>query len=624
MQAIFLEGGQLVLKTAKSLGFQRFLLATMCLGLLAAPAHASENKHKPEKERPVATTPAAVGEALAKPSAELRPGLAGSFLSGRFAKHNQDLQEAARYLEQTLAHDPSNEALQQETMRMELLAGNVEAATKLAKTLAQNKNNDPLIASLMMLEAVKADDFVTARTTIEQAPNVGLFGLIRPVMLEWIAVAEEDKKHVVNLQAAIDKAGFFAPFINYHAGLMNDVIGNQAAAKAAYTKSSLDPAITPYRVVEAIANFYARQGQPEQAQAVYDAYAKANPQSTLIPDTLGTNAPIPKPLVGDAKQGLAELFFTTASILFGEDATQDTFLYLRIALDLRPNLPPAQLMLANLYEQVEDYKQAIATYDTIPEGSVFHRRAEVRKALNYEALGQKAKAMSVLEALASRYPNDATALITKGDMERDAKNYDAAAETYSSAIARTEPLTASDWPLLYARGISYERSGDWSSAEADFNRALVLSPEQPDVLNYLAYSWLTMNKNLGQAREYLEIASSQRPDDAHIIDSVGWAYYLSGDFNAAVKNFERAIELLPDDVTVNDHLGDAYWRVGRVTEAKFQWERALAFKPDKETIEALNTKLSNGLPAFVLPAELSAKTPEPSKVATTPARIEVQ
>lgn len=207
-----------MVKTAKSLGFKRFLLATACLPLLAGPAFGAPNKPKHEKERPApaAVAPAAVGEALSKPNAELRPGLAGSFLSGRFAKHNQDLKEAARYLEQTLAHDPQNESLQQETMRMQLLAGNVEAATKLAKTLAQNKNNDPLIASLLMLEAVKADDFVTARTTIEQAPGAGLFGLIRPVMLEWIAVAEEDKKHVVDLQAAMDKAGFFAPFINYH------------------------------------------------------------------------------------------------------------------------------------------------------------------------------------------------------------------------------------------------------------------------------------------------------------------------------------------------------------------------------------------------------------------------
>lgn len=619
MQAIFLHGQQSVPKTAKKLGVTRFLLVGLCAAAVVMPSHAMDKSGKNEPERTAAGANAPVGEAIAKPAPEVRPGLAGSFLSGRFAKQNQDLQISARYLASTLAHDPENEGLQQETMRMHLLAGNIESATVLAKKLAQNKNNDPLIASLLMLEAVKADDFARAKTTIEQAPPLGLFGLIRPVMLEWIALAEEEKKHVVNLQAAIDKAGFFAPFIYYHAGLMHDVMGNNTAAKTAYVKASSDASVTPYRVVEAIANFHERQNQMQEAQAVYDAYAKANPQSTLIPAKLVAGS-LPKPLVGDAKQGLAELFFTTASILFGESATQDTFLYLRIALELRPNLPPAQLMLANLYEQMENYKQAIATYDAIPEGSVFYRRAQVRKALNYEALGQKPKALELLEMLANRYPEDATPLITKGDIERDAKNYFAAAETYSAAISRTEPLQANDWPLLYARGISYERDGEWSKAESDFKRALTLAPEQPDVLNYLAYSWLTMNKNLTKAREYLEIASAQRPDDAHIIDSVGWAYYLAGDFKTAVEHFERAISALPDDATVNEHLGDAYWRVERTTEARFQWQRALANKPEKDVAEALKVKLDKGLPAF---AGVTDK-PTPATVATTPARIQVQ
>ena len=107
-----------------------------------------------------------------------------------------------------------------------------------------------------------------------------------------------------------------------------------------------------------------------------------------------------------------------------------------------------------------------------------------------------------------------------------------------------------------------------------------------------------MNKNLVQAREYLEIASAQRPDDGHIIDSVGWAYYLAGDFKAAVGQFERAIELMPDDVTVNDHLGDAYWRVGRQVEARYQWERVLTFNPDKDMVQLLKDKIADGMPAL--------------------------
>ncbi len=608
MQAIFGGSGGYMAQLAQILRFGALFSAFAGGMLWVQAAHADDLRAKPAKAR--ATVVA--GEALAKPiPTQIRPGLAGSFLSGRFAKQNQDLTQAARYLSETLAHDPSNEDLQREAMRMYVLAGDVASAISLAHQLEKSKNNEPLVASLLMLEHVKKNDFAAAQAAINSASSEGLFGLIRPVMNEWLMVAAGEKIGIVDMQSTIDKAGFFAPFINYHTALMNDVLGNKAAAQDAYAKANIDAAVTPYRVIEAVANFQARQGKWEDAQATYDAYAAANPQSSLIPEKLTAGTSL-APLVADAKQGLAELFFTTASILFGEDSTQDTFLYLRIALDLNPNLPPAQLMLANLYEQVADYTQAIATYDKIPEGSVFSRRAQIRKALNYEALGQKEKAIALLESIASRYPSDASALITKGDMEREANKFILASETYSAAISRTEPLGASDWPLLYARGISYERSGNWNLAEADFMRALKLQPDQPDVLNYLAYSWLTMNTNLVQAREYLELASAQRPDDAHIIDSVGWAHYLNGNFKAAVEQFERAIAMMPDDPTVNDHLGDAYWRVGREVEARYQWERALSNKPDKDLTQALQEKLANGMPAFVRASkpEVSAKAPQ--------------
>ena len=613
MQAIFYWGRQRMAKLPYFCGLGRVFGVFLCGVMLTQPALANDARKQLEKESAAANT----GEALLKPETKVEPGLAGSFLSGRFAKQNKDLREAAKYLNETLQRDPENEILQQETMRMQLLAGDVAAATHLANLLAKKNATDPLVASLLMLEAVKVNDFASAKSAVNASSSAGLFGLIRPVMLEWIGVAANEGKRPIDMKTAIDKAGFFAPFINYHTALMNDVTGNVSAAQASYAKSNVDPAVTPYRVVEALANFYHRQGKPDQAQAVYDAYAKANPQSTLLPDKLDASA-VPKPMIADAKQGIAELYFTTASILFGEDATQDTFLYLRLALDLRPDLPPAQLMLANLYEQVEDYKQAIATYDAIPEGTVFYRRAQVRKALNYEALGQKDKATTLLDALAARYPNDAMALITKGDMQRDAKQYSEAAQSYTTAIARTEPLGEADWPLLYARGISHERANMWGKAEADFTRALTLSPEQPDVLNYLGYSWLTMNKNVVKAREYLESALAQRPDDAHIMDSVGWSYYLTGDFKSAVEKFEQAIEAMPDDVTINEHLGDAYWRVGRKTEARFQWERALAFEPEKEVADQLRDKLANGMPAFIAPAEMNAKKPQATAVIDVP------
>lgn len=544
-------------------------------------------------------------ETIAKPNSPIKTGIAGSFLSGRFARHNQDLGAAATYINASLEKDPKNLRLAQEALRLNLLAGDMERSITLAKQLAEHQENDPLIASLLMLDAVNHDDYARAKTVVTDVSSASLFGLIRPVMLGWIELGAGATSTPAALQTAIDKSGFFSSFLTYHRALMEDVLGHVPAAEAAYAKATADPGTTPYRVTEVYANFLARHGKTEAAQAAIHTYAKANPSTHLNLEKITAN---PAPLVTDARAGLSELFFTTASLLFSNDSAQDTFLYLRIAMALRPNLPHGQLMLATLYEQMEDYRQAITLYDTIHEDSVFYGRAQIRKALNYEALGDNPKALEILDAVARLYPDDAGALITKGDLLREAKQYGEAVNAYAGAISRSEPLTAADWPLLYARGISYERSGDWAHAETDFLRALTLEPNQPDVLNYLGYSWLTMNQNLAKAREYLETALAARPDDPHILDSIGWAHYLSGDYAKAISLLERTITLMPDDVTVNDHLGDAYWRIGRRTEARYQWERALTFKPEKESEAALKQKLANGLPGSETASPITADT----------------
>lgn len=594
------------MRPAQSQRFPRFFLGLAVCVLTSVAAHADGVKPKPAAERAKLT---AGGETLSSRTHEVQPGLAGSFLSSRFAREHQDLQEAAKYLGETLVRDPNNEALKHEVLRAQLLAGNIDEAVAIARTL--DATSDPVVVCALLIDRMNAGDIPGARELVGKAPSAGLFGLVRPLMTQWLMIANGDTKGEVNLQPVIDKSGFFAPFIRYQEALMQDVLGNVAGARTAYAKAAADPAVTPYRVVQAIANFKAREGKWDEAQAAFDAYAKSNPDSSLIPEPLVPTDPASvTPLVANAKQGLAELFFTTASIIFGQDATQDTFVYLRVALSLRPDFPPAQLMLANLYEQVGDYDAAILAYDGIDPKSVFYRRGQVRKALNYEALGQKEKALAVLDEYARAHPKDASAYITRGDMLREAERYAEAAESYGQAITRSEPLGPNDWPLFYARGISYERSGKWDMAEADFTRALNLSPNQPDVLNYLGYSWLTMNKNLDKARQYIDLALNARPEDAHILDSAGWARYLAGDFKGAAQLLEKAVDRMPDDVTVNDHLGDAYWRVGREVEARFQWERALNFKPEAELVEVIRGKLNRGLAPFMPAQGTVASSPE--------------
>ena len=89
----------------------------------------------------------------------------------------------------------------------------------------------------------------------------------------------------------------------------------------------------------------------------------------------------------------------------------------------------------------------------------------------------------------------------------------------------------------------YERSKQWPQAEADFKQALTIKPDQPQVLNYLGYSWVDMGLNLDQALGMIKTAVDLRPNDGYIVDSLGWAYYRLGRYDDAVDQLERAVEL---------------------------------------------------------------------------------
>lgn len=208
--------------------------------------------------------------------------------------------------------------------------------------------------------------------------------------------------------------------------------------------------------------------------------------------------------------------------------------------------------------------------------------------------GDEDGAIALARAVADE-SGDVRSRRTLADMYRNASRFAEAEPIYSEIIA-AQP---NDWRPYFSRGASRERLGRWPEAEADFQRALELSPEQPDVLNYLGYSWVDRGEHLQEGLAMIRRAAEIRPMSGAIIDSLGWAYFRLGDYSQAVDWLEAAVRLEPADATLNEHLGDAYWRMDRRIEARFQWQRALTFNPDNP--DALRAKIENGLPAEPAP-----------------------
>jgi Flp pilus assembly protein TadD len=344
----------------------------------------------------------------------------------------------------------------------------------------------------------------------------------------------------------------------------------------------------------------ARLGRAEEAQAaVAETLSRtlSNARLERLADDLAAGRR-PEPLVGDAGEGIAEALYGVARFMVRRNRLVG-LAHARLATHLRPGLVQAHILIGSELRRAEQPMLAVAAYEAVPDSAPEALDARIGAAEARESAGMLDEAVAELRGVVARWPDSVDAHTALGDMLRRNERFAEAATAYDGAIALIGEPEQRHWPLFYTRGICHERSDQWPLAEADFQKALELEPEQPQVLNYLGYSWVEMRTNLEEAEAMIRRAVEQRPDDGYIVDSLGWVLFRLGEFEGAVKHLERAVELRPVDPVINDHFGDALWMVGRRTEAEFQWKRALSFDPEPEEAERIRDKLERGLDAVI-------------------------
>ena len=209
----------------------------------------------------------------------------------------------------------------------------------------------------------------------------------------------------------------------------------------------------------------------------------------------------------------------------------------------------------------------------------------------------KEESLKYIETNLNNIKNASTkVLFDLATIYKNSKKYERAIELYTSVMNNIEKDTLNYADLLYRRGGSFERIGEYEKSDKDLLDALKLIPNNSYVLNYLAYSWLERDQNINKAILMLEKAYKENENDPYIIDSVGWGYFLIGKYNDAEKYMRRALELMPNDPIVNDHYGDILWKLNRKIQAQYFWNSVLKMEDaEKEMIEKIKVKLITGL-----------------------------
>ncbi|MFO1061486.1 MAG: tetratricopeptide repeat protein [Dongiaceae bacterium] len=529
---------------------------------------------------------------------DLSPSPLGHYLAGRFAQRSFDYDAAARLYALPLELDPDEPALLNATYLALLAGGKVGDAATLAQRLAATETVDRLADLVLATRAIRDGRWGQASARLDSWPAAGLKSLVAPLLRGWIAVGSGKIDDVSGLVTPLAATKGMSTIVELQLALMYDVAGRPDDAEPHYRKALDTVAQQSLRLVQLAANFYQRQNKLAEAKAVLDKAAAEQQGGGLwladLRKTLEAGSRVPA-VVATTQQGAAEVMFELATILVQQEANDLGLLFGRLALDLRPDLVVAKLLVAEVVAGQGRSEDAIALYKEVPQEGAFGWQARLNAALELDKLGQTDEALRQLDLLATERPDQVEPLLQRANILRSHERFAESAEAYTKALALIPEAKPEHWSVYYFRGIAYERSKQWPRAEADFRKALELQPDQPLVLNYLAYSWVEQGQHLDEALDMLKKAVAGRPNDGYIIDSLGWIYFRLGKYEDAVSNLERAVELKPQDSTINDHLGDAYWKAGRKVEARYQWQRALLFKPDAERVKPIEQKIAKGL-----------------------------
>jgi tetratricopeptide (TPR) repeat protein len=520
--------------------------------------------------------------------------LFGSYLAGHLARAARDSDNAALYYQRALARDPGNADILNDTFQLEVAAGNYDTALRLAQRLARRPKATVIAQLFAGLDAFRKREYGRADEYFRAAERTAAGDPTIKLARAWtlLAIGRADK--AIAALSTPSKAEWAVQFETVQRAFIADAGRKRAEAAQAY-KTVYERNPTSSRIAEAYARHLAFWGDRDQALRVISSNGADIPPMGKALKAEIESGKRPRLLVTTPEEGLSEVFVGVGQVLATNNGVDAALVYLRKALFLNPASDVGVIELADTYAGLEQYQRANDLLQRIPEKSPFRLSAQLKTALNLNSLKKEDEAVALLQTLLTKQPNEAQILQTLASVESARKRYEAAIPFYDRAISLVAKPEKKHWGLFYARGIAFERTKQWAKAEPDFKKALELNPEEPSVLNYLGYSWIDQNINIKQAFEYVQRAVKLRPNDGYIVDSLGWGYYVQGDYENAVKHLDRAVDLRPEDPTLNDHLGDVYWRLGRELEARFQWTQALTLNPEPDDAAKIKKKLENGL-----------------------------
>ena len=523
-------------------------------------------------------------------------GPSGAFLAARQAARLNDSDSAGAFYAQALAARPGDETLLREALQAHLMAGQMNQAVATAQRIVAVNEDARQARLLLAIHAFKQANFKGAKTHLNKMSKGPFTELLAPNIRLWMALAEDNENARHKAVKRLARASVFTAAPLVQAAQALELNGEINEAQAYYERALQSGGARYVFMVLAYGEFLHRQGNTEKAEKLYDFYDERNlphPHVSAARARLYEGQPLAAN--DDPKAGLALAFAAIGEAMNGENRTELALGFFRVANFLDDDSDIITFNVARQLGALERHVSAAEKFAEIDDDELMYDAAQIERAQMLFEAGASEAAIAVLYAAQKSQPENRDILISLGDLYRAEHRFAEAEGVYDRAIALSGEPQPRHWFLYFARGMMRERLGNWDMAEMDLQHARELSGDEPNVLNYLGYSWIDQGIHLDEGLKIIRMAVQKEPKNGAFIDSLGWAYFKLGDYKNALKYLEVASQIEATDPIITDHLGDALWRVGRKVEARYQWRKALAFEPTDEDRQSIEAKLLTGL-----------------------------
>ena len=523
-----------------------------------------------------------------------------NYFSGIVAYENNDNSQALKFFKSSKYLIKQHNSYLKNYIYALVHEGEVQQATREIKQNLTEENSDFFEAHLLLaLDHIKRKNYKKSREHLQRSyefiNNDRFSQIIAETLKQYLYVFEENK--ISNIK---NKFGNFS-FINevFQRCYLNDKDTKTYFNNLINSQNDSDYS----RYIFFYLNYLIENGEHEETKYISNNLDYLNSSLLISQGKKWIEDQRPEEFkkifsCNNITDVVGEFFFLVSNLYSSEDNFEKSNFYLNISHYLNPKFKFNLSLLAENHYLNKDYIKTLEVLKNFDKENEVYYWFKLKKEAQIISK-QKSEEASVdfINSKFKKIKNPSLKIVFDiGNVNKNAKKYKEAIKYYDQIISKIDINTQLYAEILYRRGSSYERLGDYVNSDKDLLKSLEVNPDDAYVLNYLAYSWLERKYKINLSLQMLEKAYTAQSNDPYIIDSIGWAYYLIDDHVKAENYLKRAVELMPEDPIVNDHYGDILWRLNRKIQARYFWKNILNLEEtDDEMKKIIKDKLIEGL-----------------------------